>query len=232
VNISNALEYFSLSDEAAECYDSSSYPSAVCKAFTRDSKTGFITGGDEEYINAGYSRFQALNYSLIYDRQVKQIPGINLLPAVNKAADLGRFTANVNIVNVRSYVNSVTGNQADQYQYAGTVGSNVFGPEPKWRWQAVFNYYYGPVRLGWVTHYVGPLLYSTTTTSVDQMPYELKENMTHDISVAYKITPNLRIQFNVNNVFNTPPPSPVGTYPVTYYDFIGRYFLMSLRGKF
>jgi hypothetical protein len=37
---------------------------------------------------------------------------------------------------------------------------------------------------------------------------------------------------NVNNVFNTPPPGPVDTYPLGYYDFIGRYFLFGLSGKF
>jgi outer membrane receptor protein involved in Fe transport len=226
VNITNAIEYFGLSAEAAECYDNTTYPTSVCSSFTRNPTTGFITGGAEQYINAGYQRFSAYNYALTYDRSINQIPGIGLVPFVHTASDLGRISANVNVVNIRSYTNSVTGALADQYQNAGTIGT------PHWRWQAVFNYYRGPVRVGWVTHYIGPSLYSTTTTIANQYPYQIKENMTHDASIAYKITPNLRVQFNVNNIFNTPPPSPVGTYSVGYYDFIGRYFLMSLRGKF
>jgi outer membrane receptor protein involved in Fe transport len=56
--------------------------------------------------------------------------------------------------------------------------------------------------------------------------------MTHDVMFEYQITPHLTARLNVNNVFNTPPPSPVGTYTVGYYDFIGRYFLFGLSGKF
>jgi outer membrane receptor protein involved in Fe transport len=227
VTITNALEAFNLTQEAAQCFDSPNYPNdPSCAAIQRDPKSGFIIGGTESFINAGFQRFQAVNYSLFYDRPVNKIPGVSLLPFVNPSADLGRLTANVNIVNIRSFTNSIDGSTQDETQFAGTIDT------PKWRWQAAFTYSRGPWRAGWVTHYIGPALYSTTTGPANQIPYQLKEYMTHDASLAYRLTPNIRLQFNVNNMFDTPPPSPVGTYNVTFYDFIGRYYLFSIRGKF
>jgi outer membrane receptor protein involved in Fe transport len=227
INLTNALEQFNLSEEAAECFDSTNYPSnQACAQIVRDPKSGFIIGGNESFINAGLNQLQVVQYDLDYDRNVNQIPGIGLLPFVHTNSDLGRFTTSIKVTNQRSSTNSINSTAQDTVQTAGTIGT------PKWRFLASFIYQRGPWRAGWVTNYVGPGLYSTTTTAANQIPYEIKEYMTHNASLGYKLTPNIRLQFNVNNIFNTQPPSPVGTYPVTYYDFIGRYFLFSINGKF
>ncbi len=56
-------------------------------------------------------------------------------------------------------------------------------------------------------------------------------SITHDFAAKYEISPHFTVRFNVKNVFNQGPPFPAGGYPYQYYDFIGRYFLLSAEAK-
>jgi outer membrane receptor protein involved in Fe transport len=221
INITNAIEYFGVGNLMEACYDSPNYPNTpACNDFQRQPGTGQIVSAQEGYVNAGFVHFAAVNYALDYLR------AINQLPFVNTTRDLGTVGLSINGVNIRRSIQSYSGLGYDDINSAGTIGI------PRWRWQAELTYAKGPWRLGWTAHYFSASAYDLTLTPSDQEPLKVPESLTHDFSLNYKIQPKVTLRLNINNVFNATPPAPVGTYTDGYYDFIGRYFLFGIDGKF
>jgi outer membrane receptor protein involved in Fe transport len=57
-------------------------------------------------------------------------------------------------------------------------------------------------------------------------------SFTHDLSLSYEIFPWMTLQLNINNITNQLPPFPLGNSADGYYDFVGRYYLLSAHAKF
>jgi outer membrane receptor protein involved in Fe transport len=228
VDVSNAIEFFGIGNYLEECYDSPSYPSQYCDHFQREPGTGQIVNGSilDGFVNAGFEHYTAMMYSVVYDRRIDQLPFIHQLPFVPEATDLGRIGLDFSATNIRSEVVSVSGLGFDSINYAGTVGT------PRWRWRATASYRYGPFYLGWTAHYIGPSAYDLTYTPADREPLTVHQSVTHDLALSYDITKKMVVHFNVNNVFNQPPPLGADTVIGNYYDFIGRYYIVGLDAKF
>jgi len=79
---------------------------------------------------------------------------------------------------------------------------------------------------------VGVTYFDLTFTDDNQEPLKVHQYYTHDLSLAYDIIPRLTLTLNINNITNAAPPYPVGTYPVGYYDYMGRYYTLGVHAKF
>jgi len=222
INISNAIEFAGIGTLLEQCYDTPGYPSASCSDFTRQPGTGQVLTANETFINAGYTHYAGAEYKLDYHRDISQ------LPFVNTTQDLGRFDFNIDAINNRRYIVSVSGLGFDAINYAGVVGT-----QPRWRWTAELVYQKGPFRAGWMIHYSGAAAYDLTFTEDNQSILEVPRNITHDLSLGYDIAPHLTLQLNITNLFNEQPPFPVGTYTQQGdYDYIGRFYTLALHAKF
>ncbi len=228
IDITNAIEYFGVGALMEACYDSPTYPSTPCNDFTRQPGTGQVVSANETFVNAGFTHFTAVTYTLDYQRRLNQ------LPFVSTSHNLGSLDVSVSGVNTRQSINSFSGLGYDDINSAGTVGTSSSNTStlPRWRWTGTATWSRDPWRVTWTTNYISAVAYDLTLTPSDQEPLKIPDNVVSDLSVAYKITPWLTARLNVDNVFNQAPPAPVGTYSYGYYDFIGRYFLLGLDGKF
>lgn len=225
IDISNAIEYFGVGNLMESCYDSPTYPNDACSHFTRDN-TGQVVTANETFVNAGFTHFAAVNYVADYQTD------LNRLVPIMADRDLGKIAFTMTGVNTLRSINSYSGLGYDDINSAGTLGTGGGSTTPSWRWELGLTYKKGPLRMGWNTHFISGSAYDLTFTSANQEPLKVKDNWTHDFSLSYQIRPWLEARLNVKNIFNQAPPYPVGTYTVGYYDFIGRYFLFGLDGKF
>lgn len=227
IDITNAIEALSIGNLMEGCYDAPTYPSEDCSRFQRNGQ-GQVTGAQEAFVNAGFTHFAAVTYTADYHTR------LNDLPFVHTERDLGRFNFTISGVNTLRSVNSVSGKGFDNIDSAGVLAlsSNTNTTTPTWRWEGQFTWNRGPLRVEWNTHYISGSKYDLTFTAANQFPLKVGDNWTHDLSLGYQITPWLNARLNVKNLFNQAPPYPVGTYQAGYYDFIGRYFLFGLDGKF
>ena len=164
------------------------------------------------------ARSEERRYTLTYDR------AINQLPFMKFDNDYGRIGFSFNALNTRRQITSVSGQGFDADNNAGEIGY------PRWRWQANFSYSKGPFRASWTSHYVQSSKYDLTYTIENQDVLEVGDYYSHDFSTELKLDNHLTARLNVNNITDAQPPYPVRG--IGTYDIIGRYFLVSLSGRF
>jgi len=216
INIKDAIEYFNVAGALEACYDSPNYPENACALFKRDS-TGQVASAQETYVNAGYNKFAAITYALHYDRALNEL--------FDSHARLGRVGWNLSAINNRHNINSISGSSYDAIESSGTIFNS------KWRVNSTFSYQLQPVKVAWTTHYFSPVRWDLTYTAANIEPLTIGRSVTHDFSASYDIGDHFTLHLNVNNVFNQGPPYPPGGYVYQYYDFVGRYFLLSVRAR-
>ncbi|HEY7852721.1 MAG TPA: TonB-dependent receptor, partial [Caulobacteraceae bacterium] len=221
INISNAIEFAGIGTLLQQCYDTPNYPSAACSDFTRQVGTGQVLTANETFINAGFVHYAGAEYKLDYHGLVNQ------LPFVTTIQDLGRFDFNFDAINNRRNVTSVSGQGFDSINSAGVIGQ-----QPRWRWLAQLSFEKGPFHFGWTTHFTGDSYYDLTFTRDTQNILKVGRSFTHDLSLSYEIFPWMTLQLNINNITNQLPPFPLGNSADGYYDFVGRYYLLSAHAKF
>ena len=225
INISNLIEFAGIGTLLEQCYDTPTYPSSTCADFTRQNSgpggVGQVISANETYINAGYEHYAGVEYKLDYYRN------LNALPFVHTDRDLGRFDFNVDVINNRRNVISISGEGFDAINYAGVIAQ-----QPRWRYVAQLTYMKGPFRFGWVTHFVGDSYYDLTYTADNQEPLKVGRYYSHDLSLAYDIAPHLTLSLNIDNITNAIPPYPLSNSADGYYDFMGRYYKLGLHAKF
>jgi outer membrane receptor protein involved in Fe transport len=217
INIKDAIEYFGIQQALVDCYDSPAYPSSACSLFQRQSGTGQVLSAQETYINDGFTRLTGVTYALRYDR--------NLNALFDSQRPLGRVGVNVQAFNTLHNIASVSGSFFDQTESAGTIFNS------KWRVNSTLSYGIGPADFAWSTHYFSRVRWNQTYTAADIDPLFIGRSVTHDFAAQYEVSSHLKVHFNVKNVFNQGPPFPAGGYPYAYYDFVGRYFLLSVDAK-
>ena len=226
IDITDAIEFAGIGDLLEQCYDSPSYPDSACGQFKRNGQ-GQVVSANETYINAGYSRYAGAQYAINYERDVAR------LPFVQTVRDLGKVGVSFQALNTRRILTSDSGLGFDTIDYAGVIPTSEGGGtsgQPRWKGQLDVRYSYGPLEAGWTTHYIGPAKYDLTYTLENQNILEINPYFDYDLSLAYKINSHLTARLNIDNITNAQPPYPVSS--VSTYDLIGRYYLLSLDGKF
>lgn len=234
INISNAVEYAGVGNLLEECYDAPSYPSAFCGDFTRQAAgagvastaVGQVLSANETFLNEGFIHYAGAEYKLDYRRAINQLPFVHTLQ------DLGGFDFNLDVINNRRLVTSISGKGFDAINTAGALGGNNGEGASRWRWIAQLRYELGPFQAGWTTRFTGDAYYDLTFTSANRDILKVGRNYIHDLSLSYDITKNINVALNINNITNEAPPYPVAGYSVGYYDFIGRTFQVQARAKF
>jgi len=203
IEITNAIEPFTLENALQVCYDSTQQPDDICGLFTRDEE-GQIRDAVSSYVNAGYVRYRGQNLSVFY--------GLDF--------DFARLDINFNTTHVSLLERSVSGFEVTKSH--GTVS------QPSYRSQLNMQYTQGPVRVGYFVDYM-PNSKQSYTASIDTTPTpRIASNILHSMSVHYEANSNLSLRAGVQNLFDNEPSYPT----VSYGDILGRRFYAGVNYRF
>jgi outer membrane receptor protein involved in Fe transport len=95
-------------------------------------------------------------------------------------------------------------------------------------------YTLGNVNALWQTQYQTEQQYNYANTNETQDIRFVDEYHVHNANLRWDINENIRAQVIVNNVFNTPPPTPIGpeAAAIGVYDLVGRSYTLSATTRF
>ena len=166
--------------------------------------------------------------------------GVDIEASYSMPAGAGRFEARalVNYVaELSTTVNGVTVDYAGQTGSTGTIGPA--GGIPEWRGVFSTNYRDDRASVGVAVRYVGGgILNVSFVDGVDIDDNTVPARAHVDVNASYKITPNVQIFGNIDNLLNKEPPlTPNAITAPSYassvfYDRIGRFMTLGARFKF
>jgi len=188
INISGAIVNFNSTSIANTCFDAENPDPNICNLITRNAQLQVqdVTTG---FVNAGFTRFAGINFSVSY-----------VLPLQRIAASLpGRLSLTASVLNTRRLETSVSGLGYDLNVSAGEYAA------PHWKGQFTATYTNGPLTLSWFTRYVGPAVADVLFTRENRDILGTGDSFRHDISVQYRLEPNLRLRAGLYNIFDRLP---------------------------
>lgn len=203
IEITNAIEAFTLENALQVCYDSTVQPADICNLFTRDGEAQ-ITDALSSYVNAGYKKYRGQNLSIFY--------GLDL--------NFGRLDMNLITTHVSLYEQSVSGFEVTRID--GTI------QQPAWRSQLNLQYSQGPLRAGYFIDYMSSAKQEYTATIETTPTPRIASNILHSASVQYDVTQGLTLRFGVQNMFDKQPSYPT----VGYGDILGRRYYAGVNYRF
>lgn len=200
------------------CYDSADFPNAAsCQRFTRG-PDGQITSMRTGYTNAGFLDFAGLTAELSY-----RLP-------LGRA---GTLSLSANYFYLDHSDLSVTG--SDLTEVAGTIGSSRHTAN------AFLNWTKGPFSWFWNVQYQSGAVFSNADTPTTRDIKGISASWMFNTGIAYDVDNRLRLQLNIDNVFDLDPPDfsiqahgtgGLGGIATYYPHVIGRYFTVSARMRF
>ena len=200
------------------CYDSADYPNvASCDRFDRDA-SGQISRMETGYTNAGFYTFSGLTTELTY-----RVP----------IGRLGSLDLQANYFYLKETDFSITG--SDLTEVAGTIGSS------RHKVNAFLTWNKGPLSWSWNIIYKSGAVFSNADTPTTRDIRRIDDWWMVHTAVAYDVSDRIRVQLNVDNLFDIAPPKysiqahGTGGSPgiQTYYpSVLGRYFTLSGRVRF
>lgn len=237
INIDDRITLLSLTQILDTCYDSPSYPnSPFCGAdlFVRDPTTGFITFARVRPFNASQAKYRAVEGRLVW--------APNIADLIRGHGDLGQLTLDFTVLRQLESSLQIAG-ETQPTDSAGTFGT------PGWSGTLSGTYAYKKLGLFWRTIWqdspkfapdndafitrFGPGDESQVATPADIITGQLGPRFIHYAAIWYDIDPRVRVQFNVDNVFNRQPSrieQAVGQYGVD--EIYGRRFTFTVKARF
>ncbi|HWE44585.1 MAG TPA: TonB-dependent receptor [Caulobacteraceae bacterium] len=225
ISLKNAIELLNINQELEQCYDSTSYPNnPLCTAFTRltaatlhsDTKNrnvGDIAPGfAETYFNAA-----TLDYA-------------GWIGAAQYGFDLPH---DFGIINLSAQVAYTT--KYDELLLAGTPVVHAAGTVTSPRERAAFNadWSYENFDSFWQVQWTSKSSIDNTCTIESYAQCYIPSYVLVNTSFSYKITPNLKAQITVDNVFNKEMPT-MALFERLFstYDALGRRYMFRLTASF
>jgi iron complex outermembrane recepter protein len=220
INLKGAISSLTLQDEMVACYDSTNYPNdPACSTFTRNPVTHQVTGFHVGYVNAGILHFSGIQAALDYPFDLPW--------------SLGGLEARAHYLGTTRLDSKI--GEASTNSLAGLIGYSktkinldlIYTKESfLWDWQGV---------------YIGPAEFSNSSPPNTYEFNNLGGWWVINSTLGYSFTPQFKMQFIVNNVFNKLPPFPAlagasgGWTPATSQYFsgvMGRYLTLTADYKF
>lgn len=201
-DIEDAIESFTLTQVMRGCYDSPSFPNALCSQFTRlpngqlPPSNAFEVG----FVNAGQRTFKAYTAEVVYSTDMFG----------------GQVDVAGSLINIRENKTVVLGSPDED---AGEIGS----PD----WQANFRFSYSRDR--W-SALLQPRMIGKGRRSLDDPADAYPQLSQGDVWIwnaafQYDLTDNIGLQLNVNNLTDTlPSPKVIAWGSDNIYGNIGRFY--------
>ena len=220
INLKGAISALTLQDNMVACYDSTNYPNdPACSTFTRNPATGQVTDFHAGYVNAGILHFSGIQAALDYPFDLPR--------------SLGTIETRANYLGTQRLDSQIGG--ASVNSLAGVIGTSktkitidlLYTKQSfSWDWQGI---------------YIGPANFNNSNLPTDVNYFGVGGWWLINTTLGYSVTPQFKVQFIIDNVFNKLPPFPAlaGTggnfVPATTQYFsgiIGRTMLLSAAYKF
>ena len=202
IDIEEAIESFTLTQVMRGCYDSPSFPNALCGQFTR-LPSGQLPANDAfqvGFVNAGQRTFKAYTAEVVYTRDLWE----------------GQLDVGGSIINIRENKTVVLGSPDED---AGEIGS------PDWQANLTFRY----SRDKW-SALLQPRMIGDGRRSLDDASNRYP-NLGEDTvwifngAFRYDLTDNFGVQLNINNLFDElPSPEVIAWGLDNVYDNVGRFY--------
>jgi iron complex outermembrane receptor protein len=212
ISIEDAIAVFNAASIMSTCFDADIPSPSICGLVTRDANAQ-ITGATTGYVNAGFTEFRGVSYSLAFSTSLGSGQDLSL---------------ELNLLNTRRQETSVSGLGFDLDPVAGETSA------PHWKGLLSLRYSIGPVKLAWFTNYVDAARFNLQRTAEDQDVLGVGAYFKHDASIAYSVLNNVSVRAGVNNIFDSEPePFAIGAGGGSgFYDVIGRSFFFGIKGRF
>jgi len=219
INLKGAISALTLQDNLIACYDSSNYPNdPACNSFTRNA-AGQITSFHAGYVNAGLLHFSGIQAALDYPFDLPW--SLGTLEARAHYLDMQRLDSQIGEASVNSLAGLI-GTSKTKITIDLLYSKQSFF----WDWQGI---------------YIGPANFSNSSpTDTYEFPTVAGWWLINS-TLGVNVTPQFKVQFIIDNVFNKLPPFPAltgtagGFTPATSQYFsgiIGRTLQLSADYKF
>lgn len=217
LDLQQAISSFTLTNILVACYDSPTPNSEICNSFTRSSNpdpslSAQIISSETGYVNAGFTNFRGMTYSVDYD-----VPLASFLPF----DDAGRLQVGADFFNTKLLETSVSGLGYDLDRQSGELDA------PNWKGQVKVRYTRGPWTAAWYANYIGSAKFDNLFTIEDRNLLGVPSYVRHDFSAQYRFSEKITIRSGVNNVFDKEPPILGGA----NYDIFGRFFFIGAKAQ-
>lgn len=217
LDLQQAISSFTLTNILVACYDSPTPNSAICNSFTRSnnpdpSLSAQIISSETGYVNAGYTNFRGITYSVDYD-----VPLDLFLPF----EDSGRLQLGADFFNTKLLENSVSGLGFDLDRQSGELET------PNWKGQIKARYTRGGWTAAWYANYISSAKFDNLFTIEDRDLLGVPSYFRHDFSAQYRFSDKVTVRAGVNNVFDKEPPIMGGA----NYDIFGRFYFVGAKAQ-
>ncbi len=229
INMKNRIAPLSLTNILQACFDSPSFPNnPFCSPdlFRRDAN-GQIVFGKTTSLNAGLSKFKAVNIQADYHFDVAE--ALAAVKIRKNKSDLGEFAFHLQVQ--RGIDNKV---QVLDEQPSNTIGSFS---DPKYQGTLDTTYLFGPWRAFWrILYQDGPVFNTLGNAFVlddNDNIVNFGARVIHNASLAYTIRDSITVQLGVDNVTNRKPnvfEQAAGFFGTT--EILGRRYTFRVRSRF
>lgn len=203
IEITNAIESFTLENALQVCYDSEVQPEGICGLFTRDDEAQ-IVDARSSFINAGVKRYRAQNL------------GVNYRTGLGP----GRLDAGLKTTHVALNEQSVTG--FDRTRIDGTT------LQPSWHSKLNLIYQQGPMQFGYFVDYLPSTRSDRNATAETTPHHRIASNIVHSLSFRYQAGQSATLRAGVKNLSDRGP-----SYPTVHYgDILGRRYYVGVNYRF
>ena len=229
INIKDRIVPLSLTQILGACFDSPSFPNnPFCSPdlFTRRAD-GQITFGKTTQLNAGLSKFKAVNIQADYHFDVAD--ALAAVKIRKNKSDLGEFAFHLQ-------VQRGIDNKVQLLDELPSDSINSFA-DPKYQGTLDTTYRLGPWRVFWRILYQDAPVFSTLNDSfvLDSNDNIVKfgDRIIHNGSIAYTIRDMVTVQLGVDNITNRKPnvfEEAAGYFSTT--EILGRTYTFRVRSRF
>ena len=225
IDIEDAVQLPSARKIVDNCVDSASLDNAFCPLITRGGFVGFddpyvISRTDLRQINIGALTAKGIDVSAAY--------GFDMASLSSQFS--GDMNLSLDVVHLMELEELV-----DPLDPSSLQIEDGESDDPSWRANASATYTLDELNVTWNTRYVG-------SSVIDRQRIERFGDLRndarfyHDLVMSYELPSQLNIQFGINNLFDTKPPSvpgaSLGIFNGQLYDNIGRNFFLSVNKAF
>jgi iron complex outermembrane recepter protein len=193
INLKNAIETLSLTDNLDACYDSTDFPNApACKTFTRNGNhqvTSFHVG----YVNAGLLEFTGIQAAVDYSLNLPWTLGsletrISYLDTQRLQSQVGAASSNSLAGELNAGPSSGGGSKAK-----GNIDLLYANQGFSWDVQGIF---------------LGPVNFNNMNTATSQNILGVGAWWLINSTLGLQVNKSFKVQFIIDNVFNKQPPFP------------------------
>lgn len=217
IEIEDAIEDFTLTQIMESCYDSSSFPNAFCGQFNRQangqlqSVDAFTSG----FVNAGVRTLRAWTVDAEYFTNLKE------WPVLGQFDNPGSLAVSANAFFPQESETLIQGALDDSLGEPDTAKEQI---------QLNLTYTWNDLRVLWQTRYIGEATIDNDDAPNARDVLELDEVLLFNAGIQYTFSENVRVQLNVDNVFDKQPErAAIASGWDNVYDNVGRFIRAGVK---